>query len=62
MAGCRTLPKNEIVLPPKPQRVEQEEVHDLKGMASLVNYYKSLVSEWELWGEKVTKTIDKEQK
>ena len=58
MAGCVSKPKAEIVLPPKPQREVMPEVHSMKDVAELVNYYEHLVQEWEQWSEDVTAIIE----
>ena len=55
--SCVTTNKAEIVLPPKPERVEQPEGESIQDMAKLINYYNSLVLTWEEWGRKVEKII-----
>ena len=60
MAGCKSPPKNEIVLPPFPERQEQQMPEDLKDYAQLLLYYEFLVEEWEVWGQTVTELIDSE--
>lgn len=59
ITSCATSPKNDINLPPRPQREELPEVKDIKDMAGVIVYYEYLVKEWELWAdavEKITKT------
>lgn len=51
--GCKTPPKNEIVLPPLPQRQVVEIPATIKDYAALVLYYDTLVQEWELWADAV---------
>ena len=55
--GCRTVPKRELILPPKPQREIQSEIKTMEDVARLINYYEHLVEEWELWGDTVEKII-----
>lgn len=55
--GCRSVPKREIVLPPKPQREVLPEVHNIQDVSLLITYYESLVQSWENWGDKVEKII-----
>lgn len=58
-AGCVTKPKvNKEKLPPKPERIELAEPEDLKDMAYILNYYETLVEEWEAWGETVEKLYE----
>ena len=57
MTGCRSVPKREIVLPPKPQRERMPEVHNMQDVALLIDYYESLVLSWENYGETVEKII-----
>ena len=58
MIGCVTKPKAEIILPPKPERVEMPEPTDLKDLANLLNYYEHLVQDWEAWGDTATRMIE----
>ena len=53
MSGCGSVPKAEIVLPPKPQREELTEIKTLDDVTNALNYYEHLVQKWELWGESV---------
>ena len=57
--SCVTKPKktNEIILPPEPTREELDDVHSVKDMAERIAYYDGLVTEWELWAEKVKKIV-----
>jgi hypothetical protein len=56
--ACATKPKAEIILPPKPERVEMPEPTDLKDLAKLLNYYEHLVQDWEAWGDTATRMIE----
>lgn len=58
--GCisKPAPQAQIILPPKPQRVEQKEPTDLKEIAELLNYYEHLVQQWETWGEVTTRLVE----
>lgn len=56
--SCKTLPKKQIVLPPKPQREKIPEVTSLKDIADVINYYEHLVEEWEEWGNSVTLIVE----
>ena len=58
ITGCVTKPKAEIILPPKPERVEMSEPTNLKDMAKLLNYYEHLVQDWEAWGDTATRMIE----
>ena len=58
ITGCVTKPKAEIILPPKPERVEMPEPTDLKDLANLLNYYEHLVQDWEAWGDTATRMIE----
>lgn len=50
--GCASKPvKEKEKLPPKPERIELAEPEDLKDIAYILNYYETLVEEWEAWGE-----------
>ena len=53
--SCATSPKNEIILPPKPQRQELPEVQTVNDMAGVIVYYEYLVKEWEAWAAAVEK-------
>ena len=55
MTGCRS---SKIVLPPKPQRIEQKAPETVRDYAELVLYYETLVEEWELWADTVSSMID----
>lgn len=55
ITSCVTTKKAEIVLPPKPERVEQPEAESIQDMAKLISYYNTLVLTWEEWGRKVEK-------
>ena len=59
--SCKSTPKEEIVLPPKPQRQELETPTELKDYALIIVYYDCLVEEWEVWGETVTNIIEAEK-
>lgn len=50
MTGCRS---SKIVLPPRPQRIEQKAPETVRDYAELVLYYETLVEEWELWADTV---------
>ena len=56
MSGCRST-KQEIVLPPKPQRQEIQAPTNLQECAEIIVYYEYLVEEWEAWGEAVDSYI-----
>ena len=58
ITGCATKPKAEIILPPKPERVEMPEPTNLKDLADLLNYYEHLVQDWEAWGDTATRMIE----
>lgn len=47
-----------MVLPPKPQRSEQNIPETLRDYALLLSYYEHLVQEWEAWGETVTAMVE----
>lgn len=60
MNGCKTTrQKNEIQLPPKPERQEINlpEKITLKDCAEIINYYEHLVQEWEEWADVVEEII-----
>lgn len=57
ITGCVTTQRSEYELPPKPERESLPEVQTIKDVAKLVNYYESLVKEWERWGETVTEIM-----
>ena len=54
--SCATT-KNNIELPPKPQREEIPELKTFADYAKVINYYEHLVQEWESWGDAVTEII-----
>ena len=56
----KPAPQREIILPPKPQRQEQNEPTNLKEIADLLNYYEHLVQQWEVWGEVTTRMVEAE--
>jgi hypothetical protein len=60
ITGCATKPAEEpaMVLPPKPQRSEQNIPETLRDYALLLSYYEHLVQEWEAWGETVTDMVE----
>ena len=60
--SCKSTPKKEIVLPPKPQRQELEVPTELKDYALIIVYYDCLVEEWEAWGNTVTEIIEESEK
>lgn len=60
MTGCATTKKSDVVLPPKPERVEIQEIKTTADFASVLNYYETLVQKWELWGETVENIIYEE--
>ena len=57
ITGCVST-KNEITLPPKPERTgipwPIETVYDL---GRIINYYDGLVMQWEAWGDTVERMI-----
>lgn len=55
--SCKSLPKNEIVLPPKPKREYIGKIGGIADYALVINYYEHLVQEWELWGDEVSAII-----
>lgn len=55
--GCKSVPKADIVLPPKPQREKIATATTVKDLANIINYYEHLVQEWEEWGECVSNII-----
>ena len=57
MQSCASKPKNEIVLPPQPQRREWDQVRTIGDVATILNYYEHLVQEWEAWGATVEDII-----
>ena len=59
MSGCATT-RNEVVLPPEPERQELKEPESLKDLALTLNYYESLLEEWEAWGAAVKRIINGE--
>ena len=59
MSGCATT-RNEFVLPPEPERQELKEPESLKDLALTLNYYESLLEEWEAWGAAVKRIINGE--
>lgn len=61
MTGCKTVQKNEIILPPYPQRQEQEYPQTKEDYAQLLIYYEFLVEEWENWGNTVTELLNSEE-
>ena len=60
MTGCKTTEqkKNEITLPPKPQRKELTTPETLKDYAQILNYYEHLVQQWEEWGDTVSLMVE----
>lgn len=60
-ASCKSTPKKEIVLPPKPQRQELEMPTELADYALIIVYYDCLVDEWEAWGKTVSDMIGAEE-
>ena len=58
----KPAPRAEIILPPKPERVEQKEPETMKDIANLLNYYEHLVQEWELWGEVTSGLVEMSNK
>ncbi len=56
--GCKTTKiEKEIVLPPKPQRIEIKNPENWKDVADTLKYYEFLLQEWENWGNKVESII-----
>ena len=52
--GCTTSTNTvDITLPPKPARSEIGEVKTLSDFARVLNYYETLVEQWEAWGDSV---------
>ncbi|MCR4627396.1 MAG: hypothetical protein K5640_07075 [Treponema sp.] len=58
ITSCATKPKNEITLPPKPEREEIQPPENLSDVARILNYYEHLVQSWEVWGENVEGIIN----
>lgn len=58
IVSCVTKPKNNVTLPPEPQRQEMAEAETVEDMVNMLNYYEHLVQEWEQWGEDVKKLIE----
>lgn len=59
-AGCKTTKvEYVIILPPKPAREEIKNPTSVAECAEVINYYNSLVKQWEAWGETVEKTLQK---
>lgn len=57
-AGCKTTKiEKEIILPPKPQRMEHKPVTNIKEAAEVIKYYEYLLQEWENYGDIVEKTV-----
>ena len=54
----KTKHKNEILLPPKPERQEIQPPANLKEMCEILIYYEYLVQEWEAWGDAVSELIE----
>ncbi len=59
MSGCVTT-KNEVVLPPEPERHELKEPESLKDLGLALTYYEFLLEEWEEWGATVKRIINGE--
>lgn len=58
-AGCKsTKVEKEIILPPKPHRVEHKEVKSLQDAAEVIKYYEYLLQEWENWSITVDKLLE----
>ena len=65
ITACSTVKEKEFItykyiLPPFPQRKEiiLSENPSIKEYAEIINYYESLVKQWEAWGKNVEKTLD----
>ena len=61
ITGCKTIPENEIILPPYPKRLEQEYPQTTEDYVRLIIYYEFLVEEWEIWGNTVTELLNSEE-
>ena len=57
IAGCVSKPKQQVTLPPTPQRKELNQAKTVEDLVNMINYYEHLVQEWEQWGEDVQKII-----
>lgn len=59
--ACVSKPatQKEIILPPKPVRMEWKEPQNLQEVALYVNYLETQVRLWENWGERVSNMIEK---
>jgi len=57
ITGCVTTKNAELVLPTKPERTEMPKVETVGDLAKVINYYNTLVLEWEEWGRKVEKIV-----
>lgn len=57
ITGCKSIPKADIVLPPKPQREKIAPASTVQDLANIINYYEHLVQEWEEWGDCVFNII-----
>lgn len=53
--------RDDIVLPPEPQRPELPQVTGLKDAAEVIIEYEKLVEEWELWSKTVKQMISPEE-
>ena len=58
--GCKTIEYvyPEYELPAEPEREIIEEPETIEDLALIINYYDSLVSEWEQWSISVKEIID----
>lgn len=60
--GCTTSTNTvDITLPPKPERSEIGEVKTLSDFARVLNYYETIVEEWEAWGDSVDGILNDNQ-
>lgn len=56
--GCTTTKINEIYLYPRPERKEMPHCTSVRDLGLLINYYESLVQEWELWGNSTVEVLN----
>lgn len=64
IAGCKTTKIERVIvyIPARPQRKEIQAPQSLQDYARILNYYESLVEEWETWADTVTQYLTNEQK
>lgn len=58
ISGCVSTPKGTIILPPKPEREELPAPTTIQDLLKDMNYYESLVKDWENWANKVEKIFN----